>query len=60
MLRARAVYEDHYNYTKEDIAQFKGKIVATEKDAVKIQRYGFNNVYALKLKTEFDMRGLLN
>lgn len=56
---SRAVYEDHYNYTKEDLAQFKGKIVTTEKDAVKIQRYGFNNVYALKLKTEFDMHGLL-
>ncbi len=55
----RMIYEDHYSYSREDIAQIKGKIVTTEKDAVKIQRYGFNNVYALKLKTEFDMHGLL-
>lgn len=53
------IYEDHYTYTREDIAQIKGNIVTTEKDAVKIQRFGFNNVYALKLKTEFDPRGLL-
>lgn len=53
------IYEDHYSYTREDIAQIKGNIVTTEKDAVKIQRYGFNNVYALKLKTEFDARGIL-
>lgn len=53
------IYEDHYSYTREDIAQIKGNIVTTEKDAVKIQRFGFNNVYALKLKTVFDCRGLL-
>lgn len=56
----RIIFEDHYTYTREDIAQIKGKIVTTEKDAVKIQRFGFNNVYAMKLKTEFDCRGLLN
>lgn len=53
------IYEDHYSYTRDDITHIKGKIVTTEKDAVKILRYGFNNIYALKLKTEFDMRGLL-
>ncbi len=54
------IYEDHYSYTYSDIANIKGKIVTTEKDAVKIKRFGFNNVYALKLKTEFDIRGLLS
>ena len=54
------IYEDHYTYTREDIAQIKGNIVTTEKDAVKIQRFGFNNVYALKLKTEFDLRKILS
>ncbi len=53
------IYEDHYSYTREDIAQIKGNIVTTEKDAVKIKEFGFNNVYALKLKTVFDRRGLL-
>ncbi len=54
------IFEDHYHYTYSDIANIKGKIVTTEKDAVKIKRFGFNNVYALKLKTEFDIRGLLS
>lgn len=54
------IFEDHYTYTREDIAQIKGNIVTTEKDAVKIQRFGFNNVYALKLKTVFDPKGILN
>lgn len=54
------IYEDHYSYKREDIAAIQGKIVTTEKDAAKIQRYGFNNVYALRLKTEFDPRGLLS
>lgn len=49
------IFEDHYSYTYEDIAQIKGNIVTTEKDAVKIQRFGFDNVYALKLKTSLDI-----
>lgn len=53
-------YNDHYVYTQEDIASIKGNIVTTEKDAVKIQRFGFNNVYALKLKTSFDKKGIVS
>lgn len=53
------IYTDHYVYRQEDVAPIRGNIVTTEKDAVKIQRFGFNNIYALKLKTEFDMRGIL-
>ena len=49
------IYEDHYSYNYEDIAQIEGNIVTTEKDAVKIQRFGFDNVYALKLKTSLDI-----
>jgi len=53
------IYEDHYFYTYNDIAQLSGNIITTEKDAVKIQRFGFDNVYALKLKTNIDLHEVL-
>lgn len=49
------IFEDHHSYLYDDIAKLQGNIVTTEKDAVKIQRFGFDNVYALKLKTSLDI-----
>ncbi len=54
------IFEDHYSYSREDLANVNGYIVTTEKDAVKLKRFGLNNVYALKLKTEFDPTGLID
>lgn len=52
-------FDDHYSYKKEDISSIRGKIVTTEKDAVKLLEFGFDNIYALKLKTSLDLKGLL-
>ena len=51
-------FDDHHVYTKDEIAHIKGNIVTTEKDAVKLKGFGFDNIYALKLKTTADFRGI--
>jgi len=48
------VYDDHHSYVREDISRIRGNIVTTEKDAVKLQAFGSNNIFALKLKTELN------
>ncbi len=53
-------YEDHHSYKYEEIAKLSGKIVTTEKDAVKMQKFERNNIYALKLKLDIDIERLLN
>ena len=52
-------FDDHHPYTKSDIENVKGIIVTTEKDAVKLAKYDKNNIFALKLKTEFNVQELL-
>lgn len=53
-------FDDHHHYVKEDIENISGIIVTTEKDAVKLKEFGFDNIYALKLKTVIDIGELLN
>ncbi len=52
-------FDDHHPYSKSDVASIEGIIVTTEKDAVKLAKYDLNNIYALKLKTEFDAGALV-
>lgn len=55
-----ATFDDHHSYKFEEIAKFKGNIITTEKDAVKLQKFDFDNIYAMKLKLDIDTEGLLN
>ncbi|MBR1680585.1 tetraacyldisaccharide 4'-kinase [bacterium] len=52
-------FDDHHKYKFDEIAKFKGKIVTTEKDAVKLQNFDLDNIYAMKLKLEIDIEGLI-
>ena len=52
--------DDHHSYVLSDIEKIKGKIVTTEKDAVKLQKFAKDNIYALKLKTNLNIEELLN
>ena len=51
-------FDDHHIYTKDEITNIKGIIVTTEKDAVKLEGFGFSNIYAMKLKTTADFKGI--
>lgn len=52
--------DDHHLYSEDDVKNIAGNIVVTEKDAVKLQELNYNNIYALKLKTSIDVKGLLD
>ncbi len=52
-------FDDHHKYTFSDISSIAGVIVTTEKDAVKLASFDMDNIYALKLKTDFDTAGIL-
>ena len=51
-------FDDHHQYTQDDIKNIEGNIVTTEKDAVKLALLGNTNIYALKLKTVLDVEEL--
>lgn len=51
-------FDDHHNYTEDEIPQ--GTVITTEKDAVKMQNFNRNDIYALKLKTVINVKELLN
>lgn len=53
-------FDDHHQYLPEDIKDIKNAVVTTEKDAVKLREFTFDNIYALKLKTNIDIEDLLN
>ncbi len=53
-------FDDHHKYTKDDIANISGYCVTTEKDAVKLKQFDFNNIYALKLKTNINIEELIS
>lgn len=59
-IKEKITFDDHHQYTKDDIANIDGTIVTTEKDAVKLALLNKNNIYALKLKTVLDVEGLIN
>ena len=52
-------FDDHHSYSFDDIKNINATIVTTEKDAVKLAKFETNNIYAMKLKTEFDVESLL-
>ena len=59
-IKEKITFDDHHQYTKDDIANIAGTIVTTEKDAVKLALLNKNNIYALKLKTVLDVESLVN
>ncbi len=59
IIKEKITFDDHHQYTVEDIKNIDGTIVTTEKDAVKLARFGNANIYALKLKTSVDVQKLL-
>ena len=59
-IKEKITFDDHHQYTLNDIENIEGDIITTEKDAVKLALLGKTNIYALKLKTSFDVESLLN
>lgn len=59
VIKDKITFDDHHKYTAEDIKNIQGNIVTTEKDAVKLALLGRENIFALKLKTAFDIEKLL-
>jgi len=54
-IKNKITFDDHHQYILSDIENIDGNIITTEKDAVKLALLGRNNIYALKLKTVFDV-----
>lgn len=52
-------FDDHHQYLPTDIIDIPGNIITTEKDAVKLEKFDRNNIYALKLKLSVDLEELL-
>ncbi len=52
-------FDDHHQYTYDDIADVDETIVTTEKDAVKLEKFNADNIYALKLKLDLNIEELL-
>ena len=59
-IKEKLTFDDHHQYTLEDIKNIEGTIVTTEKDAVKLALLGKHNIFALKLKTVLNVDMLLN
>ncbi len=59
-IKNKITFDDHHQYTAEDIKNIEGNIVTTEKDAVKLAKYSKDNIYALRLKTIIPVEELLN
>ena len=58
-IKEKITFDDHHMYDKKDIPSAKTPVVTTEKDAVKLKDFDFDNIYALKLKTVLDVKILL-
>ena len=59
-IKDKITFDDHHSYSKSELSGIEGKIVTTEKDAVKMLNFDMDNIYALKLKTEINVGELLN
>ena len=57
-IKSKITFDDHHQYTLDDISKIDGVIVTTEKDAVKLSLLSRPDIYALKLKTVLDVEGL--
>lgn len=52
-------FDDHHSYSFNEVSRLRGTIVTTEKDAVKLKQFDLDNIYAMKLKLDMDIEGLL-
>ncbi len=59
-IKEKVTFDDHHQYSLSDIENIEGNIITTEKDAVKLALLGKTNIYALKLKTGFDIEKVVN
>lgn len=50
-------FDDHHSYVEEELPE--GLIITTEKDAVKMQKFSRDDIFALKLKTVIDVENLI-
>lgn len=57
-VKEKITFDDHHQYTQEDVQSIEGNIITTEKDAVKLALLGRSDIYALKLKTVLDIAKL--
>lgn len=60
IIKEKITFDDHHQYSIEDVKNIDGIIVTTEKDAVKLSLLGKDNIFALKLKTVLDVDKLIN
>ena len=58
-IKEKMSFDDHHQYSLDDIKNIEGNIITTEKDAVKLALLGKGNIYALKLKTTFDIEKIV-
>ena len=58
-IKEKISFDDHHQYSLDDIKNIDGNIITTEKDAVKLALLGKDNIYALKLKTTFDIENIV-
>ena len=58
-IKEKITFDDHHQYGLSDIENIEGDIITTEKDAVKLALLGYSNIYALKLKTSFDIENIM-
>ena len=54
-IKDKITFDDHHQYSLKDIENIEGNIITTEKDAVKLALLGRTNIFALKLKTSFNV-----
>lgn len=52
-------FDDHHSYSFNEVSRLRGTIVTTEKDSVKLKQFDLDNIYAMKLKLDMDIEGLL-
>ncbi len=60
IIKSKITFDDHHQYSLNDIGNINGTIITTEKDAVKLSLLGKTNIFALKLKTNIDINKLLD
>lgn len=52
-------FDDHHSYQKSDFEDINETIITTEKDAVKIQKFDLDNIYAMKIKLKLNVEELV-
>ncbi|MGN0018195.1 MAG: tetraacyldisaccharide 4'-kinase [Candidatus Gastranaerophilaceae bacterium] len=52
-------FDDHHAYKESDLENIDEIIITTEKDAVKLEKFNFDNIYAMKLKLKLNVEELI-